>query len=161
MRKGRPGMENRLGIAAITLLRIVGTPYYPPDLRPGDRPGTHDARLDGNIERTLGEVFAAERRGCGRQGLHLGMCRGVGKGLYKIVAPADDRTTRHDHGPYGHLPGIEGLARLGKGQAHEPLVGLLLSVRNRSGISSPAGIFCRCGRSPDSGFFIFRIRHSR
>ena len=83
------------------------------------------------------------------------MGRGVRKGLHEVVAPADDRTARDDHRADGHLFGVQGLARLGKGQTHEPLVGLPLPVR------SPVGAFCRRGRSPDSGFFIFRIRHSR
>ena len=89
------------------------------------------------------------------------MGRGVRKGLHEVVAPADDRTARDDHRADGHLFGVQGLARLGKGQTHEPLVGLPLPVRNRCGVSSPASAFCRRGRSPDSGFFIFRIRHSR
>ena len=119
-------MEHRLRIAAETPFGIVGPPHHAPDLRPRDRPGTHDARLDGHVERTLGKVLAAEGRGGGRQGLHLGMGRGVGEGLHEVVAPADHRAARYDHGADGHLLGLQGLARLGKGQAHEPFVGLLL-----------------------------------
>ena len=115
-------MENRLRIAAIALLGVVGSPYDPPHLSPGDRPGAHDARLDGDVERTVGQVLAPERRGGGRQRLHLGMRRGVAQRLDQVVPAAHDPAARDDDRPDGHLLRLEGLARLAECLAHEPFV---------------------------------------
>lgn len=44
-----------------------------------------------------------ERRGSGRQGLHLGVGRRVGQGLDEVMAPSDHRTSGHDDRADGDL----------------------------------------------------------
>ena len=102
-RHGRSGVEHRLGITPEALLGIVGAPHHAAHLRPSDRPGAHDARLDRDVERALLQILAPERRGSGRQGLHLGVGRGVGQGFDEVVPPPDHRTAGHDDRTDGHL----------------------------------------------------------
>ena len=50
------------------------------------------------------QVFAAERRGGGRQGLHLGVGRGVGQSVSTRLWPRPiDRAAGHDDRADGHL----------------------------------------------------------
>ena len=62
-RHGRSGVEHRLGVTPEALLGIVGAPHHAAHLRPSDRPGAHDARLDRDVERALLQILAPERRG--------------------------------------------------------------------------------------------------
>ena len=102
-RHGRPGVEHRLRVTPEALLGIVGAPHHAAHLRPSDRPGAHDARLDRDVERALLQILAPERRGSGREGLHLGVGRGVGQGFDEVVPPPDHRTAGHDDRTDGHL----------------------------------------------------------
>ena len=83
-RHGRSGVEHRLGVTPEALLGIVGAPHHAAHLRPSDRPGAHDARLDRDVERALLQILAprasrqrpsgpASRRGpWGRPGFRRG-----------------------------------------------------------------------------------------
>ncbi len=47
---GRLGVENLFGVASVAAFRVVGAPHHAGDLRPADRSGAHDARLDRDVK---------------------------------------------------------------------------------------------------------------
>ena len=95
-------------------------------LRPAYRTGTHRARLDGNIQRATRKILAAERIGCHRYSLHLGMSSNVGQRLRQVVCRRYQPVVCHDNGTYGYLAVAEGSLSLSYGASHPLLVGLLL-----------------------------------
>lgn len=121
-----------------TPLGIVGAPHHARRLAPCDRAGAHHARLDGDVERAVAQVLAAERRRGRRQRLHLGMGRGVLQRFDQIVPPSHDAVARHDDGADRHLLSFQRLSCLVYCHAHEFFIALLLccAVVDRS-VHSP------------------------
>ena len=115
--------QNELITALAKLQKnIVAAVHHPRNLAPAQGAGTHQAGLDGDIERALGEVLAAQV-GLGRgDGLHLGMGGDVGECLGQVVAAGYHVALAHNHGPYGHLIVPHGFLGLLQGQAHVFLV---------------------------------------
>lgn len=58
---------------------------YARNLCPAYCTSTHRAGFDGNIEGAVGEVFAAQRVGSSRNGLHLSMGGDITKCLGQVV----------------------------------------------------------------------------
>ena len=100
---GRLGMEHAGGIHVVAALRVVGAVDQPAQLRPTQRTGAHGARLDGDIERAFVQILAAQRAGCGGDGLHLGMGGDVGQCLGEVVRAGDDAAAADDDRAYGHF----------------------------------------------------------
>ena len=103
---------------------VIGTVYNPGNLAPCECPGTHQARLDGDIQGAVGEVFTAQIVGSGSYGLHFGMCSNVDERLGEVMCASHNAVGTHHHGTYRHLALFGCLARLGKRLLHEIFVGM-------------------------------------
>lgn len=95
-------------ICGITSLRVASAINHSPYLGPGERPGTHQAWLYGDIESALLQVFSAERLRGGCDGLHLGVGGDIGQSLGEVVASAYYEVVAHYNGADGYLVGVEG-----------------------------------------------------
>ena len=86
-----------------------------------DRPRTHDAGLEGDVQRAAGQAIVAQGLGSSAQRHHLGVGGGVvtQDGLVEAAA-GDAAVGRHNQCPHGHLAGAAGF--LGKSSDPEALV---------------------------------------
>ena len=115
-------MEDAGGVGGVAAFGIGCAIDYPAYLRPADGTCTHGAGFDGDVERSVGEVFAAECPGGGRYGLHLGVRGDILEGLGEVMSAADDLVLGDDNTTDGDLVGVEGFLGFGEGEAHEALV---------------------------------------
>ena len=95
-------------------------------LSPTYRSSTHRAGLDGDVERAVGEILAAQRVGCSCDGLHLGMGRDVAERLCQIVRTGDDAVLAHDDGTDGDFTSFKGCQGFVERHLHVALVFFLL-----------------------------------
>lgn len=56
---------------------VISTPHHSAYLAPANGTGTHQAWLDGDIERTFGQIFGTKGLRSGGDGLHFGMGRDI------------------------------------------------------------------------------------
>ena len=74
-------------VFVITTLLVGRTIDDTGDLRPANGTGTHRTGFDGDVERTLRQVFPAKGIGSSGDGLHLGMGGDIAEGLRQIMGP--------------------------------------------------------------------------
>ena len=91
----------RIGVIAPFLVETAVDNAW--NLCPADGTGTHNTRLDGDVERTLGEILSAQQVGGRGDGLHLGMGRHVAERLREVMATGDDTVLAHHDGADGYL----------------------------------------------------------
>lgn len=125
-RDRRARMEPQSFDGRIAPLGVVGAPHHACRLAPRDGSGAHHARLDGDVERALAQILAAERRRGRSQCLHLGMGRGILQRLHEVVTPPHDAVARHHDGADGHLRSLQRLPRFVYCQPHELFIALRL-----------------------------------
>ena len=111
-------MEGVGGEALEPPLLVVGTIDEAAYLCPSDGSGAHSARLHGDVERALGQVFASELVGSHRDGLHLGMGGDVDEGLGQVVGSGNDAIAACDDGSDGDLANSPGEFGFGKCLSH-------------------------------------------
>lgn len=105
---------------------VARTVNHASHLRPTQCSGAHYARLNGDVERAVGKVFAAELVGSRRYSLHFGVRCHIAERLRKVMRPRNDAVARHYHGAHGYLSLVARSLRLHKSAAHKLLVLLLL-----------------------------------
>ena len=96
----------RIGVIAPFLVETAVDNAW--NLCPADGTGTHNTRLDGDVERTLGEILSAQQVGGRGDGLHLGMGRHVAERLREVMATGDDTVLAHHDGADGYLAFLKG-----------------------------------------------------
>ena len=97
------------GIAALGIGCAVDDTAY---LRPANCARTHRARLNGDVECSLGHVFASQRLCRSGDSLYLCVRRDIGECLGEIVSTTDDLVLADDDATYRYLVGGKCLARL-------------------------------------------------
>jgi hypothetical protein len=103
-------------------LRIERTDHQPLQPRIHKRPRAHEAGLERDVERAVGEPPSPEGPGARLQRAYLGVGDGVAVGLAPVVGRRDHLPLPNEHRPHGDVAGCCGLGRLGHGQLHEPRV---------------------------------------
>src|SRR5690606_8217131 len=93
------------------------------DARRDDRPRTHDAGLERDVERAVREPPSLDVRRCLRDGEDLRVGRRILEELALVVGARDDALGRalDDHGAHGHLVRLEGPLGLLERLSHEML----------------------------------------
>lgn len=152
----RLGME-RLGRKdRKATLGVAGAVDKAAQLRPADSAGTHDARLDGDVERTLIEILTAEGIGGTRDGLHLGMSGNVGKGFGEVVAARYNLVAAHNDNAYRNLVAVHGHTGLVERPLHVVFVGLShREGREESGEKITESLLC--GRDVGEAAVLLRV----
>ena len=112
---GMQGLRSQQCEAALFVVAAVDDAG---NLAPAKGSGTHGARLYGNIECTVGQVFAAQFIGGGSDSLHLGMSRDVVQRLCQVMGARYHTVLTYDDGTDGYLALVEGLLRLLQSLAH-------------------------------------------
>lgn len=102
------GVKGARGVETEAALGIGGAVDDAGQLGPSDGTGTHGARLHGDVERAVTEVFAAQLVSCHRDGLHLGMGGDVGERLRQVVSARYDAIFAHDNRSNGYLALLQG-----------------------------------------------------
>ena len=97
-------------------IRVSGRPR--PKL--SDRRGTM-TRL---LKRTFGQIFPAERTGCGRQGLHFGMGGGIAERFDHVVAAPEDAVPANNDRPDRYLSLFQRFLRLIYCHTHVLCIGI-------------------------------------
>ena len=104
------------------LLRVAGAIDNAPHLHPSRSAGTHRAGLDGDIQRAVGQILAAQRVGGGGEGYHLRVGRHVLQPLGVVVRPSHNLAVADYHRPYRHLVLVARLAGFAQRLLHIELV---------------------------------------
>lgn len=108
-------LRSKAGKAA---LHIGSSVNYTPHLGPTDSPGTHDARLNGDVEGADIQVFPVEGiGGCG-DGLHFCVGRHVVQGFGQIVCPRNNAIATHNNCTYGNFVFVKSDTCLFEGALH-------------------------------------------
>ena len=102
------------------------------NLRPTDGTGTHHAGLDGDIKRTLCEIFSAQQVGGRGDGLHLSMGCHVAERLCEVVTAGDNTLFAHHDSSDGNLTFLIGHAGLVECPLHVEFVFFLLFLFNHA-----------------------------
>lgn len=121
------GFGMQQGFAAVeheTAFFIGSAVHHPPDLRPGQRAGAHDAGLECDEQGAIGQVLAAQMARGGREGQYFSVGCHVGQLFGLVVRPGDDAVVAYDDGAHGYFTGLVGFLRLGQGLLHEVGVGV-------------------------------------
>ena len=118
----------RIGVIAPFLVETAVDNAW--NLCPADGTGTHNTRLDGDVERTLGEILSAQQVGGRGDGLHLGMGRHVAERLREVMATGDDTVLAHHDGTDGYLAFLIGHTGLVERPLHVEFVFFLLFLFN-------------------------------
>ena len=118
----RLGMEHRAE-AREAVFRVVGGTNHLADVGVAQGSGAHGARLQGNIERTLVQVFGTQGVGRSSNGEHLGVGGYIVEGFGLVVRPRNDFVVAHHHRPDGDFVGLYGGLRLLEGLLHVVFVG--------------------------------------
>ena len=101
----------------------VGRPIdYSADLAPVERRSAHGARLYGNIQSAVLQIFSSEGIRRGSDGLHLGVSSDIMQRLREVVRARQYPAATHHHSPDGYLTLGGGLLSLGYRLAHILLV---------------------------------------
>ena len=77
-----------------------------------NRPGAHEARLEGNVEGALGQANPAQFLFGRKKGFDFGMGGNRKLGLPLVVPPADDFPVQSNDGPDRNLTRFEGFPGL-------------------------------------------------
>ena len=120
----------RIGVIAPFLVETAVDNAW--NLCPADGTGTHNTRLDGDVERTLGEILSAQQVGGRGDGLHLGMGRHVAERLREVMATGDDTVLAHHDGADGYLAFLIGHTGLVERPLHVEFVFFLLFLFNHA-----------------------------
>ena len=118
----------RIGVIAPFLVETAVDNAW--NLCPADGTGTHNTRLDGDVERTLGEILSAQQVGGRGDGLHLGMGRHVAERLREVMATGDDTVLAHHDGADGYLAFLKGHTGFVERPLHVEFVFFLLFLFN-------------------------------
>ena len=118
----------RIGVIAPFLVETAVDNAW--NLCPADGTGTHNTRLDGDVERTLGEILSAQQVGGRGDGLHLGMGRHVAERLREVMATGDDTVLAHHDGADGYLAFLKGHTSFVERPLHVEFVFFLLFLFN-------------------------------
>jgi len=118
----------RIGVIAPFLVETAVDNAW--NLCPADGTGTHNTRLDGDVERTLGEILSAQQVGGRGDGLHLGMGRHVAERLREVMATGDDTVLAHHDGTDGYLAFLIGHTGFVERPLHVEFVFFLLFLFN-------------------------------
>ena len=118
----------RIGVIAPFLVETAVDNAW--NLCPADGTGTHNTRLDGDVERTLGEILSAQQVGGRGDGLHLGMGRHVAERLREVMATGDDTVLAHHDGADGYLAFLIGHTGLVERPLHVEFVFFQLFLLN-------------------------------
>lgn len=103
---------------------VVGSAVHDAaDLRPGQRPGAHDAGFEGDEKGAIGQVFAAEVVGGRRESEDFGVGGHVGELFRLVVCAGNDAVVAYDYGPDGHFAGLVGHFGLRERLLHEISIG--------------------------------------
>lgn len=97
-------------------------------LCPADGSGAHGARLNGYVERAVGEILAAHEVLGSRYGLHFGVCSYVAQRFGKVVGTRNYAVVTHDDGSYRYFAGLSCRLCFGQSLAHKLFVLLLLCL---------------------------------
>ena len=100
-----------------------------------ERAGTHQARLDGDIERRPGQTIVSDIGRAGPKCHDLGMGRRIDSSDRLIVAGAYHTTVADEHRADWNLADVEGARRLAIGQTHPGFVLRLVQDRHSSIVS--------------------------
>jgi hypothetical protein len=106
-----------------TIFIIPRTENKPGNARHGDRPGTHGARFEGDIDGAIGKSPTIKVLSRGPQGKDLGMGGGVTINFTRIRAGSNDFATRVNYNcANGNISPGAGRTRLVNCHAHVVLV---------------------------------------
>ena len=115
-------VEGRGAEGVIAALVVGSAIYHAGNLAPAECSGTHEARLHGDVEGAVGEIFTAKIGGCRGDSLHLGVGGDIGEGFGEIVRTGNDAALAHHHGTNGYLVALGGCAGFVEGGEHEALI---------------------------------------
>lgn len=79
-------VEWRFAECVVSALVVGSSIHYAAYLAPTEGPGTHEARLYGDVERAVSEIFSSKIIGSRCYGLHFGMCGDIGQCFGEVVA---------------------------------------------------------------------------
>ena len=88
------------GVASLGIRCAVHDAAY---LRPSDSTSAHGAGFDGDVERSVRQVFATKGLCSGGDSLHLRMSGDVGEGFREVMSASDDLVIRDDDATDGDL----------------------------------------------------------
>ena len=94
-------------IFSVAIFFVVGAVHDPGNFAPVQCACAHKARLDGNINGGVGEVFAAEVIESGGKGDDFCVCGGVVELLYLVASACDDAVVLYDERADGYLACVE------------------------------------------------------
>ena len=114
----RVHIHHRFRHARLVIRRAIHHTRQP---RMKHRARTHQTRLQGHIQLTLGQTVVLQRHACCTQGLHLGMRRWIVQRNRLIKPRGNDLIVVHHHRTHGHFACIVGLLRTLQGMTHEEI----------------------------------------
>ena len=88
------------------------------DARMQQRPGAHQAGLEGREQARAHQARDPQAPGRLAQHQDLGVCAGIDRLACAVVIRGQGLPSDQEHRPHGHLVEGQGLARLGQGQPH-------------------------------------------
>ena len=122
-------VEGRGAEGVIAALVVGSAIYHAGNLAPAECSGTHEARLHGDVEGAVGEIFTAKIGGCRGDSLHLGVGGDIGERFGEVVCACNDAPAASDDGTDGHLVGC--CRCLSLQECHSHIADVVVAIHSR------------------------------